>query len=32
MESLRDDFAELDFEEIASILCKYEPPLANLLP
>ena len=32
MESLRDDFAELDLEEIASMLRKYEPPPANLLP
>ena len=32
IESLRDDFTKLDLEEIASILYKYKPPLANLLP
>ena len=31
MESLRDDLAKLDLEEIASMLRKYEPLLANLL-
>ena len=32
IESLQDDFAKLDLEEIASILYKYKPLLANLLP
>ena len=31
MESLRDDFVKLDLEEIASMLYKYKPLLANLL-
>ena len=29
---MQDDFTKLDLEEIASILYKYKPLLANLLP